>query len=166
MDGIVLSWWQRRGLERQLHETIDARVFRRTLAILEVSRGVPMAEVARTLAISRQSIYNWIDAYCQSYDPHALIDAPHVGRPRVWTEFSETLLDSLMQTSPEQFGYYALNWTVPLLQDYLEECTGKSLSEDTIRRELSRLDYVWKRTRYVLKPDPDMGKKNAKFGGE
>ena len=54
--------------------------------VLEVCRGVPVAEVARTLAVSRQSIYNWIETYQDSYDPKVLSDSPHPGRPSVWID--------------------------------------------------------------------------------
>lgn len=69
------------------------------------------------------------------------------------------LLRTLMQTSPDRLGYFAVNWTVPLLQEQIDHTTGLRLSEDTIRRELDRQHYVWKRYRYVLDPDPDLEKK-------
>jgi Winged helix-turn helix len=56
-------------------------------------------------------------------------------------------------------GYFAVNWTVPLLQEQLEHGTGERLSDDTIRRELRRMGYAWKRSRYVLDPDPEEEKK-------
>lgn len=36
MGTLTLTTWQRRRLERQLRDTHDARVYRRTLAVLEV----------------------------------------------------------------------------------------------------------------------------------
>src|SRR5262249_40386581 len=53
-------------------------------------------------------------------------------------------------------------WTVPLLQEQLQHETGLRPSEDTVRRALHRLDYVCKRPRYALDPDPELrGKKEA-----
>jgi transposase len=124
-----------------------------------VSRGLPVAEVARSLGVSRQSVHNWIDHFVGAQDPTTLADAPRPGRPSVWQEPSRSLLHWLMQTPPEELGYWASNWTVPLLQEHLEQSAGQRLSEDSIRRELARLGYVWKRTRYVLKPDPDQENK-------
>ena len=63
--------------------------------------------------------------------------------------------------SPDQLGYPAVNWTIPLLQEQLGRCTGQWPSEDTLRRQLHRLDYVWKRPRYVLDPDPELEKKKT-----
>jgi hypothetical protein len=56
-------------------------------------------------------------------------------------------------------GYPGPNWTIPLLQAYVERCSGQRLSDDTIRRQMRRLDDVWKRFRYVLPPDPEREKK-------
>ena len=52
-----------------------------------------------------------------------------------------------------------MNWTVPLLRAYFHDQADCWLSEDTIRRQLQRLGYVWKRYRYVLPPDPEREKK-------
>jgi transposase len=150
---------QRRSLKHQLHQTQDARVYRRTLALLEYSRGRSVSAIASSLGVTRRSIHNWIAAYEQSHHPNALVDALRSGRPRLWSEEQQRLLQALLQTSPDRLGYFALNWTVPLLQEQIERATGQKLSEDTIRRELDRQDYVWKRFRYVLDPDPQREKK-------
>jgi transposase len=70
-----------------------------------------------------------------------------------------------MRHRPEARGYFANQWTVPLLQEELVHCTGQNVSADTIRRSLDRLGYVWKRARYVLAPDPEKGKKTPDFQG-
>lgn len=159
MDRLRLTRAQRRGLERQLHQAQDARVYKRTFALLECSRGRSVADVAASIGVSRRSIYSWIESYNQDRNPSAMADAPRSGRPRLWSPEREALLLALLETSPDRLGYFAVNWTVPLLREQIEEQTGLRLSEDTIRRELQRQRYVWKRYRYVLDPDPDLEKK-------
>lgn len=161
MTSLQLTRWQRLRLQRQLKDTQDARVYRRTLAILECSRGRPIAQIARALGVTRQSVHNWIEAYAQVHDPGALCDEDRSGRPSLWTEDLRALLQALFDQSPDERGYFAVNWSVPLLQEELEHCTGQWLSDDTIRRELDRLGYVWKRSRYVLDPDSEREKKTA-----
>jgi transposase len=85
MSQLDLTAWQRRRLRRQLTETLDARVLRRTLAVLEFDRGRPVADLARMLGVTRQSVYNWIEAYCQAHDP----EAPHDEEGR-WTRMTRT----------------------------------------------------------------------------
>lgn len=47
---------------------------------------------------------------------------------------------------------------VPLLREELFHCTSQEVSDDKIRRGLSRLGYVWNRSRYALLPDPEREK--------
>lgn len=161
MDSLILTPWQRRRLERQLKTTPDARLYRRTLAVLEVDRGKPIAEVARTLGVTPRSVYSWIATYAQDHDPTALRDNDRSGRPSLWAPQAKALLDDLLGQSPQGLGYAAVEWTVPLLQEHLRQCLGLRFSDDTIRRELQRRRYVWKRSRYVLDPDPELEKKTA-----
>jgi transposase len=159
MEGFRLTYWQERRLEDQLKQTTDAQLYRRTLAVLEVGRGTATAVVAATLGVSRQSIYRWVEAYCRGYDARALQGGHHPGRPRRWTDTCQSALQFLLQHRPDDLGYFAVSWTVPLLQEELAHIVGQQLSDDTIRRALQRLGYVWKRGRYVLDPDPEREKK-------
>jgi transposase len=161
MNNPLLTVYQRRKIRQLLRDTTDARLYQRLLALLEVDRGKPVSEVARLLNVSAQTIYNWIGRYSDQGDMAALADQYGVGRPTVWTEERSELLETLMQTSPQNWGYFAVDWTVPLLQEQIVHSTGQHFSEDTIRRELHRLGYVWKRGRYTLLPDPELEKKTA-----
>jgi hypothetical protein len=67
----------------------------------------------------------------------------------------------LPETISRELGYFAVNWTVPLLRDPLVMCTSQRFSDHTIRRGLRQLNYVWKRPRYVLAPDPEREKKRV-----
>jgi transposase len=75
-------------------------------------------------------------------------------------EDQEHLLEALLALSPQDLGHPRVSWTVPLLQEALEALTDQRVSDDTLRRALRRLDYVWKRPRYDLDPDPEREKKN------
>jgi transposase len=161
MSILHLTAAERRQLTQQLHVTDDASYYRRLLAILELDRGQPVAPVAETLAVTRQSVYNWARAYQASPRPATLEDRYGVGRPSVWTDDLQALLRSCFRQRPDELGYAAVNWTVPVLQEHLERRTGRWLSDDTIRRQLQRWGYVWKRFRYVLPPDPEREKKTA-----
>jgi len=162
MDTLALTTWQRRCLHRQLRSTRDAHVYRRTLAVLEVARGEPVAVVARRLLVSPRAIYYWVGAYARGHDPADLRDCDRSGRPTLFTEPDRVRLRGLLDTSPQDLGYPAAEWTVPLLQGHLARCTGRRPSDDTVRRELGRLGYTWKRPRYALEPDPELrGKKAA-----
>jgi transposase len=146
-------------LEHQLAQTDDVRLYRRILALLLWGRGSTVTEIATLLQIRRQSVYNWLASYTTSSDPACLRDAARSGRPPRWTSQTEALLADTIVVPPDQLGHLAVNWTLPLLQDHLERACSTRFSDDTIRRALHRLGYVWKRYRYVLDEDPDLEKK-------
>jgi transposase len=159
MSRLQLTSWQRHCLRRELTQTRDARLYRRLLAVLEYDRGRPVADIAHMLGMTRQSIYNWVEVYLQNLQPAALDDAEHSGRPRLLSEDDEDLLETLLAISPQDLGYPDTTWTVPRLQEALAASTGQRFSDDTIRRALRRLRFLWKRPRYVLEPDPEREKK-------
>lgn len=161
MSKLHLKARQRQHLRRQLHTVAEARVYRRALAILEVAQGRPLAHVAQSLSVSRQSLYNWVARYQQSYDPAVLRDHRGGGRPSSWTPHLQTVLTESLTQPPDHWGYQAANWTVPLLIEHLVATSGQRLSDSTLRQQLGRLGYVWKRPRYVLAPDPAREKKTA-----
>jgi transposase len=161
MSRLNLTTWQRRRLRRQLKDTLDARLLRRALAVMEFDQGRSAAEVARVLGVTRQSIYNWVEAYTQGHDPEALADEPGRGRHRSLDEDDEHLLEALLALSPQDLGCPHVSWTVPLLQEFLDVAVGRRVSDDTVRRALHRLDYAWKRPRHDLEPDPEREEKTA-----
>lgn len=161
MDSLTLNGWQRRRLRRQLRTTRDTRTYRRTLAILEVDRGRSVQDVATSLGVEPRTIYYWIEAYLQDRDPTSLVDDQRPGRPSLWTDRLDRRLREAMARSPQELGYPSVDWTVPLLREYLAGQCGGSPSDNTIRRAIRRLGYVWKRPRYVLEPDPELEKKTA-----
>jgi transposase len=161
MSRLKLTSRQRRRLSQQLKATSDARTYRRTLALLELDRGRSATDIAEMLGVTRQSVHNWVADFACEPDPAVLHDAPRSGRPPLLDEQAESLLPSLMGQSPRDFGYPHADWTVPLLQQELERGLGLRPADETVRRWIRRLGYVWKRPRYVLDPDPEREKKTA-----
>ena|SRR5438067_1851908 len=161
MSRLNLTSWQRRRLRRQLAQTRDARLYRKTLAVLEFDQGRSAADIARMLGITRETVYAWIGTYNQDHDPTALEDQPGRGRYPLLNEDHEHLLEALLTESPQDHGYPHTTWTLPLLQEVLELATDLRVSQETLRRALYRMDYLWKRPRHDLAPDPQREKKTA-----
>jgi transposase len=158
---IRLTRAQRRALHRVAHHAPSVHAYQRAVAILAVDEGESVAGVAARLGVTRQSVYNWLAAFAQAPSPEALLDRYGGGRPGWWTPPLRALLSEAMASTPEQAGLVGPQWTVPLLQEYLAQHADTAPSDDTVRRELQRLGYVWKRFRYVLPPDPEVEKKTA-----
>jgi transposase len=159
VSGFQLTLAHRRRLEQQLRTTTDAGLYRRTLAVLEAAAGRPIAEIARLLRTSRTSIYQWIDGFERTGHPSSLTDHRGGNRPTLWTEDLRAVLGASLAHRPDYFGYQAVEWTVPLLQEQLGRWSDRRPSATSIRRLLHELRYAWKRPRYVLDPDPERDKK-------
>lgn len=161
MNLIDLSSRDRSALRRMLREAKEVDHYQRVLAILELDRGRSATQVAETLGVTRQSVYNWAKLWSAEGDPLGLKSQWGEGRPTCWTDEMLSLLEQAMKRRPEEFGFVAMNWTVGLLQEYLYLQCGRKLSDDTIRRRLALWGYVWKRYRYTLPVDPEREKKTG-----
>jgi transposase len=159
MEPTRLTKAQEQRLRRQLDQTPSKRVYRRTLGVLQFGCGEPAEAIARMLGVHRSNIYRWWEAYARAHDPAALHEGPRPGRPALWTGECMRQLQALLATTPQQWGYFAVDWTVPLLREQLAVRTGQRFCEDTIRQALHDLDYVRKRPRHGFPPDPEREKK-------
>jgi len=161
MRTFLLTATQRDQLEQQLRDTSEVGVFRRTLAVLEAADGRPIAAIARLLRASRPSVYQWLEAYRATLDPGSLADHRGGNHPTLWTEELRAVLAASLTGAPDHWGYPAVEWTIPLLQEHLARYGGVRPSAAALRQELHQQDYAWKRPRRVLDPDPEREKKTA-----
>ena len=158
MDRLHLTSWQRRRLRRQLREACDVRLFRRTLAVLEFDQGRSAADIARMLGVTRQTVHNWLAAFATTPPPDTLAEGERPGQPDCWTRTTWNCW-SRCWTLPPDVGFPHGSWTAPPLREALAVATSREASCDTIRRQLAEWDFVWKRPRYALAPDPLREKK-------
>lgn len=149
MHDLKLSTEQQNQLQSELKSSAGLRAYRRAAALLAVHEGRPISQVAAFLGVTRQTIYNWLLAYVRAGQIFSLADAPRAGRPSVWAEEWDALLEETLQQFPVELCYRSRSWNAPLLQEHLASRLGKRVSKDTLRRNLRRLGYVWKHGRYV-----------------
>lgn len=159
MDTLRLTSQRRRQLRRLVRMTKEARVVRRALALLELDEGRPVTQVAAVLGVTRQTLYNWVERFTAEGSPIDLHDRDGRGRPAALSEAQRKFLAWSLTQPPAMLGYTSVEWTVPLLREHLAIHMAGHVSERTLRRELHRLGYAWKRPRYVLQPDPEREKK-------
>ena len=158
MHTFRLNSRQRQQLRAQARRGKNARSGRRAVALLELDQGPPIAQLAATLGVTRQTLYDGIARFEAEGGPGALQDREGRGRPPVWTEPVTWFLAWSMAQPPETLGYASVEWTTHLLRHHLGK-VGVGVSDTTVREQLHRLGYVWKRPRYVLKSDPHREKK-------
>jgi transposase len=160
--GPLLNGQERHILRERLKIETDARKYRQILALLEVDRGRHVADVAQMLQVRRGSVYDWIEVRHDIVHPGRRSSTrDERGRPSVWSEDLERLMDAILEYHPNDIGYTATEWTVPLIQQHLKAYAEEAISDDTIRRYLRARGYRWNRPRYELEPDPQFAKKSG-----
>src|SRR4051794_16001139 len=111
------------GLEqvrRAIHQTRDARLARRLLAVLQVLDGASPQQVARLLGVSRRSVYGWVKRLSQQGHAEALADRARSGRPPLLSARELKHLRWLLSHSPQEFGFFCTEWTVAVLRAQLQ----------------------------------------------
>src|SRR4051812_14474497 len=106
-------------IEKLLVSTNDVRQFKRAQALLWLSEGDSIDQVAERLRVTRQTIYNWLARFeTRVEQPIALriADAKRSGRPRSALEIIDPLIEKVIDTDPRQFGYRSTIWTANLLR--------------------------------------------------
>jgi transposase len=139
----------RRRLERALSAAREARLYRRTEAVLLVAEGQPISDAARRVRATRLSVRRWVERYLATHDAAALVDRPRHGRPHSALRLTSRCLAAALARDPRGCGFQATSWTVPLLGQYLHQRHGVTISARTLRRRLHEAGYRWKRPRYV-----------------
>src|SRR3954466_1104151 len=129
-----LSSTDRRRLGRALSVAREARLYRRTEAVLLVAEGQSISEAARRVRATRLSVRGWVERYLASHNAAALADRPRRGRPHSAPRLTPHLLAAALARDPRGCGYQATSWTVPLLRQYLQQRHGIAISTRTLRR--------------------------------
>lgn len=156
-----LSAPQRRQLRALVHSTSDLRLYRRALAVLLLDEAQDAHAVARWLGVSRATVFGWQQRFFTQGHSRALLDRAGRGRRSQWSSALVRTLRQTLERPPMLRGYQATEWTVPLLCAHLHFVTDETVSPTSLRRQLHRMGYRYKRPRYVLVPDADRAKKNA-----
>jgi transposase len=116
--------------------------------LLMLADGHHWTMIGTALFTSTATIARWLPRYAAG-GVQALLTRP---RPQTrWSDQAEGILREALAHSPDEFGYLAVSWTVPLLREHVAREWGQRPSDLQVRRELGRLNYVWKRPRVDLR---------------
>jgi transposase len=134
---------QRKKLLHYYRRHPDPSVRSRAHIILLLADGHPWSSIEAMLFCSSRTIDRWRERF-ENGGIDALLGRPPGSKSR-WSEEAEAVLRKALEHSPDELGYLAVNWTVPLLRKHIEKEWGQKPSDLQIRRELRQLNYVWKR---------------------
>lgn len=140
-------------LQRMTQQEVG-RVAERARMTLLSARGFTVQEIMAVFEVVDETLYKWLDRF-EAEGPDGLYDRERSGRPPEIDGEALEELERLVEASPLEEGYEFTTWTTPLLQSHLKERMGIEVSDDTVRRTLARLAFVWRRPRWhVESEDP------------
>lgn len=147
-----LSARQRQELQALVAGARDAQVLKRAQGLLAVADGEPVPAIARRLQVCLKTVYNWVQRWMTRNAAAAacLTDQPRSGRPTTLRDQVAENVGKLLETKPRDHGYRQAEWTVPLVRGHLAQQQIEA-SSTTIRQQLHKLGYRWKRPRFVLR---------------
>lgn len=128
----------------------DANYRRRANALVLLSEGHTITQVASLLQATRKSVRGWKVRY-ETYGESGLV--PEVGGHPVTSTTEEvcSLLLELIDREPEELGYLASGWTSEMLAEQVWSQLETFIHPSTIRRLLPRLGVHWNRARPTLR---------------
>ncbi|MGJ0490693.1 helix-turn-helix domain-containing protein [Methylobacter sp.] len=144
---IELLETDRELLQQLIKKGADWRERERAETILMLAEGRSVKEAAEKQGLTREAIRErrrkWLKTGFAS-----LPDKPRSGAPNKLRDEHRDQLRNWIEAEP---------LTARLLLSRLEKTFGVQIGSTTLRTELKRLGYVWKRTRYSLKKRDDAG---------
>jgi len=115
----------------------------KALMVLLNSEGFSPKRISDSIHRNPHTIRMWLKRY-EEYGIAGFNRYYSLGRPRKYGDAIHQIIKSIIEKSPTEFGYKSTSWTGQLLVDYLKQ-SGYSISIDTVKRTLKRLNYVYKR---------------------
>lgn len=149
------------ALQDLMTDAPSALECRRAQALSWLAKGIPAAEVADRLQVSRRTVYYWLDRFQERADldlADRLADALRSGRPAIALGIIDPWIDEVIDQDPRSFGYASTVWTARLLQQYLQDGPGIPVSQKSISRAIAQLGSRWKRPRHCLGSRPATGR--------
>lgn len=139
----ALNIQERRVLEEIVTSAALTNEVRRAQALLWLADGRSLSDVAESLAVSRQTVYNWTARFKERRDAPdfraRLADDPRSGRPETVPQRIVPLLRPVLDRDPHEFGYCSPRWTTALLARYLWDAHHVTASHRSVHLALERL---------------------------
>lgn len=126
----------------------DLRLVRRISALLACGKGEAVNEIANTLGVVDQTIYNWLKAFLLDR-MDSLVYRPSPGRPPKLTETQKRRLKELVEAGPLAAGYPTGCWTSLLIQQSILREFGVLYNRFYVCELLHNLGFSFQKARFV-----------------
>ncbi len=159
---VKLNDKQMADIEKAINKDKRPEVRQRAAALNSLHQGHSVKEVANLLAVTVQSVYNWLHRW-EEKGVEGLANQSKSGRKRKADEQYCRELEIAIEQEPREQGYRFAIWTVKRLRDHLEDKTGVHMSISRLRYVIEERGYVYRRPKHDLTNVQDLeAKEQAK----
>lgn len=116
---------------------------RRMAAATHFSAGRSRAQVARILGVSRMTASRWFHSWKQGGE-NELQGRNRVGRLPATTEEQVAILNEILSSSPNRYGFHAARWTLALVSAIIEKRTGVKYHPSQVHKILNSLGWFYR----------------------
>ena len=143
-------------LKMAMSEEKNQKMFVRYQVIYMLLSGESYEKIADYTGLSNMTLFNYRKTYCEK-GIIGLVPKKQPGRKRHLTAEQETQVVSVVvNQTPKEVGFpVEMNWTAPLIRDWIKRTFDVSFSERGTRDLLYRLGLSYTKPTYTLeKADP------------
>ncbi|MDY6876186.1 MAG: IS630 family transposase [Chloroflexota bacterium] len=140
-----------KSLTRRLEQAYaagDLRSVRRISALLGLAKGETVTEVAETISMSRQTIYNWLKAFMLRGIDSLVYHWSRGRKPRL-TQTQKKRLSELVKAGPLEAGYATGCWTSLLIQHLILREFGVLYNRHYVCQLLRNLGFSFQKAKFV-----------------
>jgi transposase len=142
---------------REAYASGQVRLVRRIHALVYTIDGKTVDEVVAILALSEQSVYDYVKAFILKGLDSLVYQRPS-GRPPKLTPSQKKELCQLIDKGPEAAGYDCGGWNTGLIQDLILTRYGVEYTPQYVAQLLKTLDYSYQKARFVSDHLADVAK--------
>ena len=125
-------------LDTFLHQTKEARIFRRAQAVRAVVKGQRLQTVSDALQFPYAALRKWVYRFAHQ-GTRGLVDRPRSERPPKVTCALEQYLNRLVDQDPLQHGSIHSQWSCRELAAVVARETGVQLGRESVRGVLKKM---------------------------
>ena len=133
---------------KQAYTAGDLRLVRRISALLGLAKGETVAQVAETLSVSGQVVYNWLRAF-MLHGVDSLVYRRSTGRKSRLTKTQKKRLVELVKAGPLECGYPTACWTSLLIQQLILREFGVLYNRHYVCQLLHNLGLSFQKAKFV-----------------
>jgi transposase len=126
----------------------DVRLVRRISILVGIAQGSILTIVLATWGVTRQTAYNWLEAFVQ-YRWASLSYRKPSGRPARLTKSQKQELYEVVKSGPEAAGYETGCWTTCLIQDWIYKRFAVLYSRFYVAELLHNLGLSYQKAHFV-----------------